>query len=135
MRYADVESRLWWHTVLQVVAATALFIPILLGVGLAAIVLAFLQGHGVDIFFRAAQYGVAAYLSLLLPALVLKRSHAMIAAAIWCTAVTSVYLFMLALGISVGVTRDTGFWEWLEIGAGIVGFVVGSIAYAKTDNS
>lgn len=129
------EDRIWWHTVLQVIAATAIFVPALLVTGLAMVVLSFIQGEGIGIFLRAAQYGFAAYLSLYLPSLVLKRSHAVIAATVWCTAVATVYVVMLAIGASVGGSRDTGFWEWLEIAAGVVGFVGGAIAYAYSDNT
>lgn len=129
------EERIWWHTVLQVIAATAVFVPALFAVGLVMVVLSFIQGEGIGIFLRATQYGFAAYLSLYLPSLLLKRSHAVIAATIWCTAVTTVYVVMTAIGVSVGVSRDTGFWEWLEIAAGVVGFVGGAIAYAYSDNT
>lgn len=129
------EERIWWHTVLQVIAATAICVPAVYAVGFVMVVLSFIQGEGIGIFLRAAQYGFAAYLSLYLPSLVLRRSHAAIAAAIWCTAVTTVFVVMLTIGASIGVSRDTGFWEWLEIAASVVGFVGGAIAYAYSDNT
>lgn len=129
------EDRIWWHTVLQVASATALFVPVLLLIGLLLVVLSFLQGGGIGILLRAGQYGLASFLCLYLPSLLLKRSHAVIAATVWCTAVTSIYIFMLALSAAVDGGRGMGFWEWLETFAGIVGFVGGSIAYAQADKT
>lgn len=127
------ESRLWWHTVLQVVAATILLVPAIYATGFALVVVSFLQGEGINFVMRGFQYGFAAFLSLFLPSLVLKRSHTIVAASVWCTAVTTIYVLMLALGVSLGVS-DAGFWDWLEILAGIAGFIGGSIAYAIADN-
>lgn len=128
----QLDARIWWHTVLQVIAATALLVPAIFVVGFGVVLLSFIQGEAINFLMRGFQYGFAAFLSLYLPSLVLKRSHTVVAAAVWCTAVTTIYVLMLALGVTMGVS-DAGFWEWLEILAGIAGFVGGSIAYAVAD--
>ena len=136
-RRADARTS-WPQTALHVLGAGILILPLIFLTGMLMVAIDVLDGlrnggglgDSIGFVLRGLQYAIAAGCSLLLPRMVLKRSHAVVAASIWGTIVSTLYVLIMIVGY-LDATADLDFGQWLEVAAGLAGLIGGTILFCK----
>lgn len=129
----------WPQTVLHVLGAGVLILPLIFLTGMLMVAINVLDGlsnggglgEGIGFVLRGLQHMLAAVGSLMLPRMVLKRSHAVVAASVWCAIVSTLYVMTMVLGYLTDATADLGFGQWLEVAAGLAGLIGGTIVFCR----
>jgi hypothetical protein len=129
------KNSVWWQTGLHLIAAVALFLPMIFVAGVLVYIYDVMvqgyigrSGDGIGFLLRGIQYFIAAVGSLLLPAFLLKRTNGQVVGAVWSTIYILAFALLIIGPALLGV-GSPGFWEWLEIVATTAGMGVAGIGF------
>ena len=125
---SNYEKTVWWHTALHVVLFPFVFVALVMLLGL---ILYFL-GRFNDVFafiVRALQFGFCANFALILPTFFLSKSNEVVASTIVATVGLTFIIMSIFATFTFGNEGNYTKYQWLEIVASQIGFMVGVIAY------